>query len=207
MPRPRFARLDSEKRRSILDTAAEEFALHGFDGASYNAIIEKLGLSKGVMYYYFDDKRDLFTTIVLEAVEQFTSYIGDREKPSSKEAWWERTKELFDRSLEFFEQDPQAARLIVIASKSPEMYMQTYSNMQAMTQDWLVTILTDGQSLGAVRRDLPMDLLVCCIFGLGQASDMWMLGRWQERDRGGRQEDSDLIFALFKEFFQARSYP
>lgn len=205
MPRPRFARLDSEKRRAILDTAAEEFALHGFEGASYNAIIEKLGLSKGVMYYYFNDKRDLFTTIVLEAVEQFTGYIGNREKPSTKEAWWEQTKELFDRSLEFFEQDPQAARLIVIASKSPEMYKLTYGDMQAMTQDWFVTTLTEGQSLGAVRRDLPMDLLVCCLFGLGQASDMWMLGRWQERDREGRQQDSNTIFSLFKEFFQTRS--
>lgn len=90
-------------------------------------------------------------------------------------------------------------------AKSPEMYKLIYGDMQAMTQDWFVTTLTEGQSLGAVRRDLPMDLLVCCLFGLGQASDMWMLGRWQERDRKGRQKDSNTIFSLFKEFFQTRS--
>ena len=33
---------------------------HGFENASLNRIIKKAGISKGAMYYYFDDKMDLY---------------------------------------------------------------------------------------------------------------------------------------------------
>jgi AcrR family transcriptional regulator len=60
MPRPRWATLEPERRTAILDVAAAEFAAHGFTDASYNRIIQRAGISKGAMYYYFDDQEDLF---------------------------------------------------------------------------------------------------------------------------------------------------
>ena len=68
MPRPRFDKLDLQTRSRILETAAEGFADSGFE-VSYNAIIERTGLSKGVMYYYFDDKEDLYLTLVCKALD------------------------------------------------------------------------------------------------------------------------------------------
>ena len=66
MPRPRFDKLPPDKRGRILEAAALEFAAHGFDGASLNRIISTAGISKGAAYYYFDDKADLYATVVLE---------------------------------------------------------------------------------------------------------------------------------------------
>jgi AcrR family transcriptional regulator len=63
MARPRFANLDLDTRHRILETAAEEFAARGFDGVSLNQLIDRLEMSKGSFYYYFDDKADLFTTV------------------------------------------------------------------------------------------------------------------------------------------------
>ncbi len=51
MPLPRFEKLDEPRRRAILAAAAEEFGDLGFDGASYNRIIKRAGISKGAMYY------------------------------------------------------------------------------------------------------------------------------------------------------------
>ena len=62
MARPRFRNLDRETRHRILETAAVEFASRGFEGTSLNQLIDRLGISKGSFYYYFDDKADLFTT-------------------------------------------------------------------------------------------------------------------------------------------------
>src|SRR5512139_3840989 len=64
VPRPRFFKLDPERRRQILETAAAEFSEHGFRHASLNHVIEALDLSKGVFYYYFDSKADLFGAVV-----------------------------------------------------------------------------------------------------------------------------------------------
>ncbi len=63
MARPRFANLDLDTRFQVLETAAVEFAARGYDGVSLNQLIERLGMSKGSFYYYFDDKADLFSTV------------------------------------------------------------------------------------------------------------------------------------------------
>ena len=42
----------------------EEFAERGVELASYNKIIERSGLSKGTVYYYFDNKDSLLETVL-----------------------------------------------------------------------------------------------------------------------------------------------
>src|SRR5260221_13809522 len=64
MPFPRFGKLTQERRERVLDVAAQEFADYGFEDASINRILERAGMSKGAAYYYFEDKADLFITVV-----------------------------------------------------------------------------------------------------------------------------------------------
>ncbi len=68
MSRPRFENLDPERQRVLFEVASEEFAANGFDGASLNRILEKTGMSKSSLYYYFDDKADLFTTLIERSI-------------------------------------------------------------------------------------------------------------------------------------------
>ena len=77
MPRPRFDNLSTERRHDLLERAATEFALHGYEGASLNSILSGAGLSKGVFYYYFDDKADLFATVTDFAMQSVLGPLGD----------------------------------------------------------------------------------------------------------------------------------
>ena len=76
MPTKRFHNLDPDKRAAFLEAAAEEFATHGYTGASLNRIIERAGTSKGAMYYYFEDKADLYATVVRDTVSRFVAWCG-----------------------------------------------------------------------------------------------------------------------------------
>ena len=62
MPLARYESIDETLKARILDVSKQEFATHGYEGASYNKIIQKIGISKGSMYYYFENKEDLFIT-------------------------------------------------------------------------------------------------------------------------------------------------
>ena len=64
MPFARFGKLSPEKRERILEVAAQEFARHGYEDACINRILEQAEMSKGAAYYYFEDKVDLFCTVV-----------------------------------------------------------------------------------------------------------------------------------------------
>ena len=58
------SRVESWKRRQILDGANHVFLKHGFDAASMGAIAQQAGVSKGTLYVYFKNKEELFGAIV-----------------------------------------------------------------------------------------------------------------------------------------------
>jgi AcrR family transcriptional regulator len=76
MSRPRFEKMDAERQKRLFESTAKEFAAHGFDGASLNLILEQSGMSKSSLYYYFDDKADLFTTMIERAIAVFFKEVG-----------------------------------------------------------------------------------------------------------------------------------
>ena len=51
-------------RERLLETATELFAEKGYAGASVREIVEKAGVSKPVLYYYFKSKEGLFYAIL-----------------------------------------------------------------------------------------------------------------------------------------------
>jgi len=55
-----FYSLEHEKQQHIIDAAMAEFAGKGFRHASTNAIVENAGISKGMLFYYFGSKEELF---------------------------------------------------------------------------------------------------------------------------------------------------
>lgn len=64
---PRRTRRDAaELCDAILKAAAEVFFEHGYEGASIEAVIERVGGSKRAIYSHFGGKKELFAAIVTE---------------------------------------------------------------------------------------------------------------------------------------------
>ncbi|RMC66539.1 TetR/AcrR family transcriptional regulator [Sinorhizobium meliloti] len=55
---------DPVKRERILDGAKRVFMRSSFDAASMNDITREAGVSKGTLYVYFENKKDLFTALI-----------------------------------------------------------------------------------------------------------------------------------------------
>jgi AcrR family transcriptional regulator len=65
-PRPDVS---AERKDQILNTAEDVFAEYGFDEARMDDIVERSGLSKGAIYWYFKKKDDIIAAL-LERVFQ-----------------------------------------------------------------------------------------------------------------------------------------
>nr|WP_272212873.1 TetR/AcrR family transcriptional regulator [Marinicella sp. W31]MDC2878796.1 TetR/AcrR family transcriptional regulator [Marinicella sp. W31] len=61
---------DPVKRKQIVEGARQVFMSVGFDAASMNDITRAAGVSKGTIYVYFENKGELFQTIILEAKQK-----------------------------------------------------------------------------------------------------------------------------------------
>lgn len=57
---PNFFKLEPEKRERIINAATNEFAQKGFKNASTNEIVKNAGISKGLIFHYFQNKKQLY---------------------------------------------------------------------------------------------------------------------------------------------------
>ena len=52
--------LSEEKQQRILNAALKEFAQKGYKNASTNQIVKEADISKGLLFHYFKNKKQLF---------------------------------------------------------------------------------------------------------------------------------------------------
>lgn len=64
----KFRGLDEEKQQRIINAALAEFS-QGYDRASTNEIVKNAGISKGLLFHYFGNKRNLFIYLYEYAVQ------------------------------------------------------------------------------------------------------------------------------------------
>lgn len=74
----RFESLEESKQRSIRQAALEEFAVHGYQKASTNRIVKAAGIGKGMLFYYFTSKQELYEYLVKYSLEFIQSRYLDR---------------------------------------------------------------------------------------------------------------------------------
>ena len=55
-----FLSLENEKQQRIIKSALVEFGINGFKRASTNTIAENAQIGKGMLFYYFGSKKELF---------------------------------------------------------------------------------------------------------------------------------------------------
>ncbi len=176
MPRPRFAKLEPEKQRALLTVAAEEFAAHGYAAASFNRIIERSGHSKGAFYYYFDDKEDLFATVMRDAMQRLVIDVGDLASATDADSFWRETERWYVRSLRLFQKEPNALGLArsLVNALARGAATGALLELRKLARGWVLGFIDQGQGLRAVRTDLPHDLLVQLVMSLEEGIDLWL---------------------------------
>lgn len=68
MPQPRYQRRKEERPQEITDAAFEVFAEFGYASARVDEVAKRAGVSKGLMYLYFETKEDLFKAVIKSVV-------------------------------------------------------------------------------------------------------------------------------------------
>jgi AcrR family transcriptional regulator len=182
MARNRFDNLEPEKQEAILRAAGEEFAERGFGAASINRIIRASGMSKGSVYYYFEDKADLFATVVERGAQRVMEEIGwPALEVLGPDEFWDSLLELTHRSVEYMHRDDwwiKIGRTFHGAEREVEGSSAVH-RLSDLGKGMWNAIIERGQALGLVRTDLPRDLLVEIARGADQGGDRWMLERWE----------------------------
>ena len=197
----RLDNLDPERQARLFENATEEFAAHGFDGASLNRILAKSGMGKSSLYYYFDDKADLFVTLIERSMAILFREIGGLEPERlTAEDYWSSFEELYGRALRFFNANAWLVRfgdMFYALRGRPAAGAATARVFQA-ARGWVTALLVRGQALGVVRADLPQSLLIDMTMALLESLDRWVVRHWGELDSAARAAMPSQHIALLR---------
>lgn len=189
MPHSRFDNLPPDKRNRILQAAAREFGQNGYDGTSLAAVLAAAGISKGAAYYYFEDKADLFETVVYHFLAAVTLQMGIAESLANPEAFlsamdssmardsesfWKGIRGAYLRSLRVVEQTPWMAGLFRACLRLQGQHHGPVDAMRRRSRKWVAQALHVGQRCGAIRTDMPDEVLVDLALAVDQTLDLWM---------------------------------
>jgi AcrR family transcriptional regulator len=193
MSTERLKRLSPERREKLFRSAAEEFGTEGYDGASLNRIIERAGFGKSSLYYYFEDKQDLFGQLIQSVFEHFVRAIGGFDyRTLTAESFWPEIEALFLKGVAFSEDNTWYVRVgqLFYRLRRHEKRGGATSGLLAMAENWVASLLRHGMTLGVVRSDLPEALLVQSVMAVVEVCDRYLLETWNQY---GSPERRDLV--------------
>jgi len=201
----RFESLDESLKTRILDISKQEFATHGYDGASYNKIIQKIGISKGSMYYYFENKEDLFITCFLDAFANATVGFdyASFSFEDNEQAYWNSIKKISSKQWNDVFQHPlliSLMRQLVSLGTDHSIFRKLNAECEGLSEyGELMSILEHGVSIGAIRSDVPLEVLI----RMNTEYEVWLLKEMQE-ERLNEQQVVDKFFEMFKLLFEEK---
>ena len=81
----RIVKSAEERKNELLDVAEELFAEKGFDSASTNDIINRIGIARGTLYHHFGSKEEILDAIVermtCEGISRAKAIVADKSIP------------------------------------------------------------------------------------------------------------------------------
>ncbi|HAG42911.1 MAG TPA: TetR family transcriptional regulator, partial [Clostridium sp.] len=119
----KFLNLDMEKQDRILNAAMKEFAQKGFEKASTNEIVKEADISKGLLFHYFKDKKNLFLFLYDHCIDVSTNEFYKKINLDEKD-FFIRLNQMCIIKFELLNKYPEMFRFIETA------YMETSKNVK-----------------------------------------------------------------------------
>lgn len=131
-----------QRKDEILQAALELFAQRGFHNTSIEQIRKKAGVSKGLIYNYFEKKEDLVTAILMREVDQGDNLLeemGAQPEAQGKIRW------LLDYAFNSMIENPEHQKLV--AALSLQLDLPEFEHLKEVIMGRVVGIFPLAEQL------------------------------------------------------------
>ena len=171
MPLNRFLNLPIEEQARVLGISKNQFAPNGYDATSLNLLLRELEISKGQFYYWFEDKADLFFTVMQEGLDALRLRLDEHGQPPSATGYWDHMRES-RLIIERFWAENDFVEIGQMVSQQIPLNHPIYERLVVCStplQSHFTEGLRLGQEWGLVRTDLSIEILLSLTDGVGDA--------------------------------------
>lgn len=169
MPRPKQA--DPLARRQILAAATDVFSRKGYAGTTLDDITAAANLSKGAIYWYFESKAELFTTILGERSSVFLELLEDAAQSASSpltalEQMWLRWMEALetDRAYQAY---ARLAHLRIEVGVEPRESLEARRTEERRAQALVTQKVLEAVAAGELPREADVEAVALSFVSAG----------------------------------------
>ncbi|TVS05852.1 MAG: TetR/AcrR family transcriptional regulator [Rhodobacteraceae bacterium] len=184
---PRRTRNSERTKEAILAAARAEFCEHGLGGARVDAIADRAGANKRLLYHHFGNKEDLYRAVLLDAYAEIRA--GERELNLEALGPDEAMDRLVRFTFRHFLDNPWFTSLLSTENVQNAAYLKSLPDIPALHSPLvgqIEKILGQGREEGIFRDGIDPIQLYISIAALGYfyVSNMKTLSVIFERDLG-----------------------
>lgn len=163
MPRLSVERFQ-DRQDAILDAAADVFSRKGFENTSIAELARAADISDGLIYRYFDGKRDLLFQVLARFYRR--NLAGLEAAIAGKTGFAERLEALVRAHLDVHLNSPGLCRLFIAEVRQATDYPG--SDIQELNRQYtevFLRLLAEGRAQGELREDFDPRLMRDLLFG------------------------------------------
>jgi AcrR family transcriptional regulator len=168
MPKDTFHNLKKDKKEKLTDAFLREFATHSFDEASITSVVKKLGIAKGSVYQYFDDKLDLFMYLINKCTEVKTKYIASIERKNFND-FWSFFRKLYECGYQFDAENPLESNFLhnLTQNLNSPTVKELYDELLEQAVNIFETMAEHEIKTGLFRNDIPVKTMGFMLYKTG----------------------------------------
>ncbi len=190
--------MNPDIRARLFQIATAEFSEHGFAQASLNRIIGSIGMSKSSFYHFFSSKTDLFKQIMEQTLEPFQAMVDAFDfSILTKENFWPLLQQVALQATDEMAGAPQVMAVGRMFHRNRNNAEDICAELMEGPIALITRLLEQGKAVGAIRTDIPSDLMLDMVIALGMEVDRWVLDNFVHFDEAAVRENNQMIMNLF----------
>ena len=185
---------DLAVRIRLLKSAIELFNRKGYAAATVREIVAAAGVSKPVLYYYFQSKEGIYLDLMREGFSKFDSML--EATSGEKESAAERIKRLSGRTLDLFREHIEVGRLMYAIYYGPPQGAPffDFDAYHMKFQEAVRKLVEEGIRGGEFRKGNAEDMMWAIIGTVNVAMEIQLCHPELEMDRKKIGRVLELIF-------------
>src|SRR5690606_28093539 len=102
-----------EKELQILNSAEKKFSERGYENTKMENIADKIGISKGLVYFYFNSKENLYMALTFRAMRKMNDMFYQVLQGNQGKTGFDSTMTLADAYIDFLDEHPFYLELLL----------------------------------------------------------------------------------------------
>jgi|LGOV01.1.fsa_nt_gb AcrR family transcriptional regulator len=161
LPKDTFYNLSEEKRNKIIDSIISEFENNSYENASINRIVSNAGISKGSLYQYFNDKKDLYRYVINLIIEEKMKYITPVMENPDKRDFFTLIRDMYKSGLEFAKDNPRYLNIgnVLLSDISSPLYQEIVKENIGKSNEIFEYLIQQGINRGEIRGNINIKFI------------------------------------------------